>query len=374
MTSRSQKSASPSSIKQPRRLSAAVASGLVAMVLAACSSSNLSDSASTTSGAAKSVGTLTVAVAVSNPLFAQPYIALNNGYFKQHGLTVKIIDNAGANTTNLVASGQADLGMIGAASPLLMAKQGLDTKIIYSHVAGGSGGCLVTSTKGGVTSVSQLKDKRLGTLSLGSSTYGDSVIYNKNFHLNANIVPFQQASSILAAVETGQVAGANAACSTFTQALQQGQLKLLIDTRNKAERQNAFGAAAELPEAAVFGLQKDLSSKKAAVDALMEGMLQAAKFIDSNSDSRVATVLRKSTVFGEQSQEVVTGQVTDSRPYWLLDAGDLKASQWKACLQFFASWGLSGYSPTDSIYSYNQRVDMSYFDTATKALGINTNS
>jgi hypothetical protein len=132
----------------------------LALMVAGCGG----DDSETAATAGKPAGVETITIAVSNdtPVFAQPFIAQALGYFEQAGVNVKLLDNTGSNTLNFVAAGQADLGMIAAGTPLLMAEQGKDSQIIYSPQGGAAGGMLVGGKD--AASVAAIKGKRIGTL------------------------------------------------------------------------------------------------------------------------------------------------------------------------------------------------------------------
>jgi NitT/TauT family transport system substrate-binding protein len=344
--------------------------GLVAVVaavaafgvaIAGCGSS--AKNATSTGGSAKAKPqTVTIAVSADTEVFAQPFIAQALGYFKQAGVNVKLLDNTGSNTLNYIASGQADLGMIAAGSPLLMAAQGKDSQIIYSPQSGAAGGMLVGGP--GVTSIEALKGKRIGTLAPGSSMYGYGVVYDNKFGLNADIVPFQTVSSLAGAVASGQVMAGTGPWAAYSALLSKGRAHILIDTRQSAGRHKVLGP--DYPEGAVFGIASNLKSKSGAIVKVLTGFNQALRYIRKSTPQQIADTLHTQSGFQATPAAELTGDVKNSLGYIGIDDGAISAKTWSYALTQYAHWGLGNFDPKNPTFAYNARVNMTYLD---KALG-----
>ena len=306
------------------------------------------------------LGTLTVALGASNPVFALPYIAQSRGYLRKAGLEVKYIENAGAGVTNMVASGQADLGMLGIAAPLLMSRQGRLTTIVYTHAAGGSGGMLVGGKD--VTTIQQLRGKRIASIGIGSSTYGFANIYNEKYNLNANIVPYPDNNTAGAALASGQVAAGTGPYDAFAAQITAGNAHILIDTRTQAERTKA--GVPNYPEGAVFGLRDTIKEKQRPVVAYVWALNQALAWMRPRSDREVATELLKSEIFRTtfRTVETLTPLVNSLRGYVAPTAGRISAASWPAALNFYAKWGVPGFTASDPLFRYIERVNMGYLN------------
>lgn len=68
------------------------------------------------------------------------HLAQAKGYFKQHGVDITIMEDTAATTPSLIGSGQAEIAIFAAATPLAMADKGKATSIIYGLGGGGQGG------------------------------------------------------------------------------------------------------------------------------------------------------------------------------------------------------------------------------------------
>lgn len=337
---------------------------LFGAVAAGCGSddSGGSTGGSTDSGSSGggSNDSLTVAVATARPVFGQPYIAETTGCFKKEGVDVKILDTTGSNTTTLVASGQADLGMLGAGAPLILAKQGKPTTIVYAHAGGGAGAVLVGGKD--VKSIDDIKGKRIGVLGQGSSTYGFAVKYDKDLGLDADLVPLTDAASITAGLGSGRIAAATGSLTDYRPLVDKGVATVLIDPADPAQKKKYVGA--DYPEGATFGITDNLQSKKSAVQKVLKCYVEAGQFVKDHSDQEVAAELRKSDVFKAIPEADLAKAVAIDRTFLAPNGGNISNSNWDYGLTQYGTWGIDGFDAKDPTYSYDKRVDMSYLDAA----------
>jgi NitT/TauT family transport system substrate-binding protein len=338
--------------------------GAVTMLaFAGCGGSDEDSDGSAGNASASAAPTkVTIASAAATPIFAQPYLAEALGYFDDAGVDVKILDNTGGNTANFVASGQADVGMIAAAVPLLLAQQGKDSKIIYSPQSGASAGILVGGK--GVETVEDLKGKRVGTLAKGSSTYGLAALYSEKFGLDADLVPLQTNAALTGALKSGQIAGATGPYDSYAALVDAGDAKILVDTREKAERQEIIGA--DYPEGAVFGLAENLADHRDAMVGVLTAFDRALTYFREQPAEKVAETLRTQPGFKATPVDQLTAYVESAKNYVGINDGFISKDAWNAGLAGYALWGLSGFDPDNPEFSYAERVDMSYLEAATE--------
>jgi len=306
--------------------------------------------------------TLTVAEAAKEINFAASYVAQTKGYFDDAGVSVKLMDETGANTTTLIASGQADLGELGPGAPLLMTKQGKPTTIVYSQVDAAAAAYLVADKK--TASIDDIKGKRLGTFSIGSGTYGFAVHYNDSLGLKADIVPFQNPSAMVQALIAGQAAAGTGNYTNYANEVKDGKLHLLIDPNDPAQRDKYVGDP--YPAGVTFGLQDTVKKKGDAITAFLTARTRALEWMRDSDADEVVAELRKSEAFKAYSPDALKVALERGLEFCSPDQGNIDQKTWDYALKQYGTWGLDGFDPSDPQYAYGERVDMSYLQAALK--------
>jgi ABC-type nitrate/sulfonate/bicarbonate transport system substrate-binding protein len=300
---------------------------------------------------------LSVAVFAANAAFAHVYLGESEGYFKKEGVSVTLQSNTGSNTLNVVVSGQTDLGMIGAGAPLLAAKEGKPTSIIYAHVGNANGGTVVA--RSGFNTLDAIKN--VGATGIGSSSYGFCNYYKQTKQTQWNVVVLQDVPTMLAALKSGRIDGACNNVANFRPLIDSKEVHIVVDTRDPAAREKYLGK--DYPEAAIFGITSNLQTKRPAVIAFMKAVGAADKFLHTQSARAVAESLHKLSVFSTIPVEAIEMQVTDNKPYFSPNAGYISPAVWEFAITQYNTWGLA-VDPKDSTFAYDKRVDMSYYDAA----------
>jgi NitT/TauT family transport system substrate-binding protein len=148
-----------------RIIAAAAAVAVGALALAGCSAG--SPSPTTTAGGGQ-LHTVNVGI-VKLALFAPIYVADAKGYFKDKGIKLNLQNVAsGADAIPLASTGKLDVVAAGFSAGMFNAiNEGLDVKVVGSMAvsagdSSASGTHLVGSTANGITSVADLKGKKIG--------------------------------------------------------------------------------------------------------------------------------------------------------------------------------------------------------------------
>ena len=84
----------------------------------------------------------------------------------------------------------------------------------------------------GVKTIQDLKGKRIGALAKGTTTYGFATHYNQKFNQGAHIVSYVDVPTLVAALISGQVAGATATPNIAASMAKGGNTTILIDARD----------------------------------------------------------------------------------------------------------------------------------------------
>lgn len=355
-----------------RRIAAAAAALLAAAFLAACGSDD--DSGSGTGNGTAETPKLTVAVSATVGDFAPLYVAVAQDYFTQSNVKVDLIPNALANTLPFLTSGRADLAMYSATIALSAAQQGKPTSIVL--ITERQPGFALVGGKG-TTSLDQLKGKsscRYGVPQQGTSGYGVSATLKQSLGLKCEMVITPDPATMVASLASGQMDAGVLLASNADQAKTRGA-SILIDPRTQADRDKYF--TAETPTASVFGVTDTVRSKKAGVVGFIKAMNKACEYIDSHSDDEVvASLIKADQSFATTPTPTLVANFGSSqRPYMCKGlkgpimgdrVGYLSESAWKSALETYKVYGIQGFDPSASVNSYKERIDMSYYDEATK--------
>jgi NitT/TauT family transport system substrate-binding protein len=98
-----------------------------------------------------------------------PYVGKSKGIFNKQGVTLDIVDfSDGSTLMEAFASGQLDIGILGIAPAAIWQGKGVALKVVAS--ANGGGHVLLTREDTGITSITQLKGRKVATPKPGTVT------------------------------------------------------------------------------------------------------------------------------------------------------------------------------------------------------------
>jgi hypothetical protein len=121
----------------------------------------------------------------------------------------------------------------------------------------------------------------------------------------------------------------------------------------------------DFPEAAIFGLTDNLKNKRTAVTRFLAAVMLANNAFKSEAPSQIARQLHGLSEFKNTDPTALQAQVQDAIPYLAPNDGRISESTWAYAVSQYALWGI-GVDPSNPVFSYANRVDMSYYDAATK--------
>jgi ABC-type nitrate/sulfonate/bicarbonate transport system substrate-binding protein len=340
------------------------------MLAAACGKSSNND----TPAAPGAPASLTVAVSATVGDFAPLYVAVAQDYFTANNVKVELIPNALQNTLPYLTSGRADLAMYSATVALSAAAQGKPTSIVL--LTERQPGFALVGGKN-TTSIDQLKSAgscRYGIPQQGTSGYGVGATLHSTLGLKCELVVTPDPATMVAQLASGTMDAGVLLASNADQAKGQGA-NILIDPRQQADRQKYF--TLETPTAAVFGVTDTVKAKKDGVVGFIKAMNQACAYIDSHSDDDVVASLIKAdnTFATTPTPTLVANFGSSQRPYMCKGlvgpilgnkVGFISESAWQQALQMYKVFGIQGFDPAASVNSYAERIDMSYYNEATK--------
>jgi hypothetical protein len=305
---------------------------------------------------------LNLIVAGLSQSYMQAYLSLYDGAFDAENVSVNLkVVSPGAIAATII-SGQADVAMSGPATVFPLVKNGQDASIIYQTTTNGISGYVVGSPR-----IRSVKDcTKFATSQQGSTAYAWAEEYKKLFNASYTILQLTDTTTIPAAVVSGNADCAGGAQSNFAAQLQSHQVVTLIDPANPKTLPSNYPKP--IMGGCIWGVRQNLQSKKAAVVAFIRGLQTTLNgTMKKDSLDQMATLMRKSPDFQAVSQPDMVTALQQLKPYVGPSQGNLSSDEWTAELDWSLGTGIAYLSTTDPLWSYKQRVDMSYYNAATKS-------
>jgi ABC-type nitrate/sulfonate/bicarbonate transport system substrate-binding protein len=348
--------------------------------LAACGSSGSSSASSAQTSASDPTQQLSITIADPNPATntAPTWYAYAKGIWKQLNLNVTIVPGQGAQVPVNIAAGRLLLGNYGTTAAFPPTAAGHVTNVIFGLNTGSEDGALFASTNGSVKTWQDLSGQKIGVVGAGGSSYGAATswsVYLTSHGLQpAHIVVEPNASVLIAALVSGQIAASVDPPTIFESAITAGKVKEVV-AASSALAKSVVGT--EEVGNAYFGLKSLLAQNQAAITRFIAGERIALAMVQKLSDAQVAAVLATTSPFAPSvvPSQTLVGDVGLARPFWGIDNGYISASAWSQSLQSFKTWGLATLGQPISLsspeYSYANMVNMSYWEAATPIVNNN---
>lgn len=363
-------------VKRPasrlRRAAAVLASVCATAIAVVGCGGGSSSSSSGSSGGSSGDKTLSLNVGVGSAStnYGPYWVAEAKDLFKKNGLDVHVVSyNTSGTTANVVASGQVDVQAFTAPLGLQLAEQGKPISIIYELSRFAASGMSVIGAKG-ITSFDDLraaKNCRISTTAVGTVPYAYAVRYQQVEGLdNCKIVSQNSVSPLLAAVSSGSAQAGIVTYANALSAISAKKVTLLVDPLKVPPDLAKKLAPTEYPAFVVFGLRSALEDHREAITRFVKVLREANAMLEKMSPRELgdATAKLKGMQGAPASLLAKAWEGTMSQIPTGSKAGFISSDDWSAALKGFDDWGLPSYDPNSSKLSYDEVVDMSYFNEA----------
>jgi NitT/TauT family transport system substrate-binding protein len=196
------------------------------------------------------------------------YIAMDAGYFKEQGLDVELVTmKGGPAAAGALMSGDVDIAVSVAETPIKMRAQGKDLRVI-GLVQDKNPCVLVVAAGSPVKSLADLKGKTIGVTATGSLT--DLILRAYINRLGMNVADFEivglgSGATVAAALERGQIQAAIAVTPFLTRLQMDNKVKVVYDFRKEV-----YPGQAVLIRGADMGTPKEQAYRKF-VAAMVKG-------------------------------------------------------------------------------------------------------
>ena len=248
---------------------------------------------------------VTIAVGGKNLLYYLPLtIAETQGYFKDEGLDVTIVDFAGGSRAlQAVIGGSADVVSGAFEHTVNMQSKG---QFLRAFVLQGRAPQIVLGvnpkTMPNYKSVADLKGKKIGVTAPGSSTnvMANFVLAKAGLKpTDVSIIGVGAGNGAVAAMRAGQIDAISNLDPVITLLQRSGDLTIVSDTRVPAESEKVFGGP--MPAGCLYAPQAWIDKNPAAVQALATAIVRADRWIQKAGASDIVKAVPESYLLGDRA-------------------------------------------------------------------------
>ncbi len=248
---------------------------------------------------------VTIAVGGKNLFYYLPLtIAEQQGYFKDEGLELEIVDFAGGSKAlQAVVGGSADVVSGAFEHTLNMQFKGQPMR---AFVLQGAAPQIVLGvnpkTMPGFKTVADLKGKKIGVTAPGSSTniLANFVLAKAGIKPgDVSFVGVGASSGAVAAMQSGQIDAISNLDPVITLLARSGHLTVVSDTRNMAEAKAIFGGP--MPGGCLYCPVSFIQKHPNTVQAMTNAMVRASLWIQRASSADVIKAVPESYLLGDSA-------------------------------------------------------------------------
>lgn len=245
--------------------------------------------------APKNLGKVRISHATVGVFRLPLYVALQNGYFKDEGLDVEIIDSkSGSDAMKLLAGGGTEFGVGQLLDAVNLQREGIDCKGIA--IATNRMTNSITVRKDLAASIKSMQDlkapKTIGITSVGSGTWQFAVYMAKLQGIPAeqlNLVAVGAGTAAIQAMEAGKLDAMSMADPENYQVVADGAAVFLYDTADVAQHKQYIGDSYLNNQ--IMTLGSTIKSKPEVVQAIVNAYQRAIVWDSTHTPEEIAKVI-----------------------------------------------------------------------------------
>lgn len=267
-------------------------SALSAMVIAACCAVGIDAAQAAGNLEKKHIEIATVGAVMG---YLPVDIAITKGYFKDEGLDVgRSMFPGGPKVIQSMLGGTADFGSSAYSNTLTMAAKG--QKVVAVALMARYPGYVVgisSKSEAKFKSLKDMKDMKMGVTAPGSSNHLvlDYIATRNGVDLNSfSVIGVGAESRAAAAVRQGQIDGLISVDPVITMLTESHDLRVVADMRTAEGTRAALGTD-QYPEAAILTTADFIAKNPNTVQAVVNAILRAEKFLKTATPDEVADAL-----------------------------------------------------------------------------------
>ena len=231
---------------------------------------------------------------VALPVYAQQFVAMTQGFFRDEGLDVQLIPaGSGVKMRDIVASGQGDVGIGDVTHALQLTNRKRPAKMLNA-IDRRNSSVIIVGTEAhakGLTSMEQLASwKRpdgskplVGVSSIGGTSYVWSSFFFEKFKLDQAVtfIGVGETDTMLGALKSKQIDLLVGGRSMLAESQNRGWGKLLFDMGDKANWDKTVGG--DVPITANFALASTIAKDRPRMQSFTNALYRGARWIETHS-------------------------------------------------------------------------------------------
>jgi NitT/TauT family transport system substrate-binding protein len=320
-------------------------------------------------GSAQAMMTAAHTFGPATAIYALGWIAAAKGFFKSEQVDMKFLPfNAGTQGRQAVAAAQAQFGHGDANHPLQLSTRGKKCKILIATQGIASISNIVVRKDlydAGITTIEKLAAYKrpdgakpiIAATAIGAGTwmYGTYLFESKGLGDRMHWVAGGGPNTMYPSLQTKQFDAIMAVPTWVIEAETQGFGKAIYDTSQKGVFESAFGGT--VPVLVIYALEETIDQNKPLVQAFVNGMVQAMKWVKATPVDEVYALLAEKYFAGVDPVAVKTELGFDAKT-WTYD-GRIDKAMWERGGKV---WYRKGTDIPET--KYEDLVDMSFLEIA----------
>jgi ABC-type nitrate/sulfonate/bicarbonate transport system substrate-binding protein len=324
------------------------------------------------------VGSLTVGLPAPATIRTDIYVAQQLGFFKKYHVNVTLETLAPPVIIPELASGAVDIAMNGATGIFSPVSSGRSLSIIYDVEANSTDGVIVpenstvqpradmSTRQDLMATLMGLSGQRVGVPALNGSAYGSAAAYSSLVVANGgkpfDIIETGSNATTAAELVSGRLAATVESPGYFESVMDAHKARLVINPDDKSVLALTGGV---YPATVLHANNEAIAKKSKAVAAFIAGLRYAHRWVTTHTDAQIASALYASGFFAGESAASIAQQLKYDLPFLAPEYGYITSDGWARALKAFVYWG-TGLNVAGPKFSYDQIVNMSYWNAATK--------
>lgn len=239
---------------------------------------------------------------IEKQIYLPAILAQRLGYFRDAGIDVELLSEpAGVEAADEMLAGAVQ-GVVGFYDHTIeLQSLGKFTESVVQFGIAPGEVELVSNLHPEITSIADLKGKRIGITGLGSSTdFLTEFLLQKNGIKLSDVtpVPVGAGDTLIAALAHDQIQAAMTTEPTVSRLLSTGAARILVDTRTRVGSASTFGG--DYPASCLYMESSWVQSHKDVVQKLVTAFVRALQFIANNDADTIANAVPEDFFVGDR--------------------------------------------------------------------------